>query len=296
MKLNASNFLSFHPDANAGKMAIETAQEAFDTANDALKLYDTVLDQNVKETLKKFENPSPAQDYSHESSDILGSITTHLLNAMDGHNSVSQSIYEWCGLSASLLATYVKLFDGGNASKQNAQKTILIKVLENGMKQMGKALGKLGICASEFRGTSAMLATLLVQLGKDYDENSEYFRQKIKQILRESSSAAAQISGPSGATGIASTVIEERLIAELKERFKSIREYHENSKKIVDQAIVDIEQSKEKLNEKIQKIGEQKEKIDKTGSYTPTDEQRKSLVQTVENFISNCNEYRRKHA
>lgn len=257
------------------------------------------MNQIIKETLSKLDKPAPAADYSHKSADFLGRIKTHLMNSKDAYDSATQSIYEWCGLSKSLLATYIKLSNDGNASKQTAQNTMLVKVLENGMKQMERAQEKLDVCAANLNATSETLTALGTQMYNDYDENSEYFRRKMEHILRESSDAAAQISGPSGATGIASTVIEEKLIDELRERLNSIREFHQNSKVTADQAFIDIKQAKEKLNEKIQMISERKARIGETKSYTPTDnmaEFRKGLIESAERLITNCNEFRNKNA
>lgn len=283
-------------------MAIKTSKDAIDTVNDALKLYNEVLDRivpwkDLKEALKKLD--TSAAEYSYRSADLVGNIKTHLLNTIDAYDGVTQNIYEWCGLSTSLLTTYAKLFNDGNTSKQTAQKTLVVKVLENGMKQMEKAQRNLDVCTTNLNKTSEYLTSLGTQLYNESDENSEYFRHKMGHIKRESHEAAAEISGPSGATGIASTLIEEKLTREFKERLNSIREFHENLKVTVDQAFVGIEQTEEKLNDKLQKISELKSRVAETKTYALIDnvaELCNSLIESTQILIAKCNEYRNKHA
>lgn len=283
-------------------MAIATAKEAIDTANDALNLYNKVLDQIVpwngfKEMIKKYD--MGGADYSHESANLIGKIKTQLLNVKDEYDSATQTIYEWCGISINLLKTYINLFNGGDASKQTVQKKFVANVLDNGMKKIQKAQEKLDDVIVYLNKTSEHLTALGNRLYNDYDENSEYFRHRKERIVRQSHQAAEEKSGPTGATGIASTLIEEKLLRELKERLNSIREFNENLKTTVDQALIDAKQTKEKLDAKMQRMNELKTRVAESEPYALDDhvaELRNSAIQSAENLIANCNDYRNNHA
>lgn len=82
------------------------------------------------------------------------------------------------------------------------------------------------------------------------------------------------------------------------EKLSSIREFHENLRAQANQAFVDINAIKEKLNDKIQAIDEQKARVSETKSYAVDDlvtELRNSAIESANNLIANCDEYINKH-
>lgn len=135
-------------------------KEAIDTANDALELYNKVLDQLVpwkgfKEEITKLDTAT----LSRENADHAGNVKTQLLNVIDEYDSATQSIYEWCALSESLLKTYIAL-QGGDAAKQAMQRKFVANVLDHGMKKIVKAQGHLDECIDCFSKTSEHLTPL----------------------------------------------------------------------------------------------------------------------------------------
>lgn len=222
-------------------MTIKTAKDAIDTASGALDLYNKVLDQTVpwngiKDQITKLDTDVTA--CSRENANHIGSVKTQLLNVIDEYDSATQAIYEWCGLSTSLLNTYIALFTNNTESKQKLQKKFMANVLDHGIKNIQKAQGKLDQCINYFNLTSGHLASL------------------------------------------ESCPIKENLTP------------------TVDKALIDTKQTKEKLDEKLQKMNELKTQIGDSEPYVVDDaatEGHHVVIESAQQFIANCNQYRDHH-
>lgn len=262
------------------------------------------MDQNVpwesfKEVVKDLGTTST--DYSRVSADLVGNIQTELMNAIDTYNSATQSMYEWCGTTKQLLSTYVNLFHDGNASKQMVQTGSLINILENQKQKIETAQTELATCTEHLNSIAQFSALLENRLNHDFDDSSEYFRSKLARILRKSHDPAVEKCHwipwcGNGSTDIDST--EEKLTRELKEKLSSIRQFHENLKAQAYQAFVDVRAIEEKSNDKIEAIDEQKTRVGQIEAYDVLDliaELRSSAIESANNLIANCDEYRNKH-
>lgn len=142
-------------------MTIKTAKEAIETANDALNLYHKELDQLVpwnglKEEITKLDTAT----YAREKADQVGNVKTQLLNVIDEYDSATQTIYEWCGLSTTLLKTYANLFNGSDVAKEVMQTKFVANVLDHGIKKIQKTQGNLDECIVSFTKTSEHLTSL----------------------------------------------------------------------------------------------------------------------------------------
>lgn len=223
-------------------MSIEISKEAIEIANEALNLYNKELDQVVpwkglKEEITKLDTNVVA--CSHESADRIGNLKTELLNIIDEYDSATQTIYEWCGLSAGYLKTYINLFDANNESKRKLQKKFVTNVLEHGTKKIEKAQENLDQCIDCFNRTSGHLASL----------------------------SSSEVNG--------------------------------NLKPTIDQALAKTKQTKDKLNEKMQKMKELKIEVIKSEPEEvlsdSVNELRQRTIASAEQLIANCNEYRKNH-
>lgn len=154
-------------------------------SSEALALYDRVLDQVVpwKEfnaTLVELDNYR--KDYSIESATLIGEIKTLMMDGIDAYVAASQSVYEWAGLVIPLLKAYLKLFDCHNPKNAEGQKTILLKVLDQGLIKMLAAQEHLGRSSGSFNQATGRLTTLHSRFEYEFQENSDFVQNKITQI------------------------------------------------------------------------------------------------------------------
>lgn len=279
------------------KLAIETAQEAIKTVDSALDLYNKVLDQVIPwkvfrealEDLEKFR-----KDYSAESATLLGEIKTALLNAMDAYFWASQSIYEWCGLVVPLLTTYIQLFNGINPVKSAAQKILLLKVLDDAMAKMNKSQGELANSATSLNDAAGKLTALNTRFANEFDEKSAFFQSKVDGIRI----TGASFGGLFG-INIAADNLEEKLLPELKERLNSIKQFYGHLEDKVSKAFADIDGTKLKLKDEIRMIGDLKTQTEETRPYVDLDNVealRDTIIESTNNLITKCNEYRERHS
>lgn len=291
-------------DTVGAKLTIETAKQAIDTANDGLNLYNKVLDQSVptksfKESIEKLH--SLHDEYSRESAELVSNIKTKLVGVIDEYDSAIQGIYEWCGTMKPVLGTYISLFNEGSASKQTMQKKFIVQLLETQKQKIENTQIHLGDCVENLDSVSKYLTSLKFHLNKDFDENGEYFQCTIKQSLRESHDPTTTSFKWASCFGKGSSNIdsmEEKLIRELKEKLRAVREFYENLKVQVDQAIIDVKQTQEKLTNQMKVNDELKARVSETKMYAVNGDiigLQNSVIGSANNLIAHCDEYRYNH-
>lgn len=79
---------------------METVQGGIETADEALTLYDSVLDRIIpwdefNATLAELDKYRT--EYSVETSTLVGEVKTLIMNGIDAYFSASRNVYEWCG-------------------------------------------------------------------------------------------------------------------------------------------------------------------------------------------------------
>lgn len=288
------------------KEVIKITKEGINTINNALGLYNKVLDQIVPwqkfdETVKELDRYR--DDYSNESAELVGKIKTLIKNAQDCYFSATQSIYEWCGLTTKLLAIYLDLFNKRTSKTYEAQRALLIKVLEDGIVKMSAGQDKILQCSAYFNNVSGDLTVLHSRFGNEFNSNSSYVLGKINRIREEAYAGAISgiCGGPFGliiSYAIAAGVAEGQLIPELMSRLKEVQNFYDNLKAIIDKTNVDIDSTKRKLQEEVSNIGEMKTQTDSTKTLIPMDELdalRDSILDAVNTLIAQCNEYQKRH-
>ncbi|HEI0091691.1 TPA: hemolysin HlyE, partial [Escherichia coli] len=132
---------------------VETVKTAIDTADKALDLYNKVLDQVIpwntfNDTVKELSRFK--EEYSQSASTLVGEIKSLLMNSQDRYFEATQVVYEWCGVTTQLLTAYLSLFNEYDEKKASAQKTILIKVLDDGIIKLEKAQQSLHASSQSF--------------------------------------------------------------------------------------------------------------------------------------------------
>jgi hemolysin E len=287
------------------KDAITLAKDAMDAGEQALALYNQVLDQVIPwktfeqtvESLGKYQ-----KDYSTQAGALVGDVKTLLLTAQDNYLAATQSVFEWCGLSAELLTGYVTLFDNFNANNATAQKSILLKVLGDGVTKMEAAQKSLQQSSQSFNGAAGKLITLNAQLKSDFDQGSSYFDAQVAKLRKEAYGGAAvgAVAGPLGliiAYSIAAGVLEGQMIPQLKEGFAKVEKVYSTMTGMVNKAGADIDTAKGKLQAEVKRIGEMKEQTEATRIYVDLDALMVDTLKTSANrLIAQCKVYRAAHS
>lgn len=284
----------------AVKAGLEVAKEGIDTLDKGIDLYNKILDKVVpwselNQTITKLDKYR--SDYSKEAAALIGEIKTKMMDGMDAYFRATQSVYEWCGLAVRLLTTYTTLFKGQmNQGKFNAQRTLLLKVLDDGIKKMTDGQKQLGDSSSSFNVAAGKLTSLNHRLATDFSQNSEYFQSQISRIRAVAYASAAPFTllGLSIAAG----VVEGKLIPELKAKMASIEKWYKDVTAEVEKSFKNIDDTKAKLKEEIRHIGDLKVQTETTKTYIELDdtpEMKEEVLTSVADLIKKCKEYQNRH-
>ncbi|KAJ6633170.1 Hemolysin E [Pseudolycoriella hygida] len=292
--------------AAAIKEVIEITKEGIETINKALDLYNKVLDQIVpwetyEETVKELDRFR--SDYSNESAQLVGEVKTLIKNAEDNYFSATQSIYEWCSLTTRLLKIYLDLFEKRTSKTYEAQRALLVKVLDDGLTKMSAGQAKLEQCSMNFNNVAGKLTTLNTTLANDFDTKSSYFLGQVDKIRKEAylGAAAGFVLGPFGAIisySIAAGIVEGKLIPELQAKMQEVKGFFEKLQGTIEQTNVDIDSTKGKLKDEVKSIGVLKVQTEETKQLIPLDyldELRDTILESVNNLIKECDAYQKRH-
>lgn len=264
-------------------MAIASISETMD-------LYNNAVDQAIpwaklKEINRKL-GQSGSESFSKQSANRIGNIKTQLLYAIDAYDSATQSVYEMCGVVSPVLSRYVQLFDSPNPAKLAVQKNLLTSLLENVLKQLTKAQDELTNTVSALKRASEEFKALLDQLKIDYNENDNYFKKRVSQIVRQKSGFWSFFRKKQ---------IEQEAIAELRAKLTPIQAFYKGASEIVRQAQITLGQTTSKLNKNIQTIGQQKTQVSASNAEDAS-RIHDTIIQSAQALIAKCQEYHQRHA
>lgn len=265
-----------------------------------MDLYNKILDKIVpwaelNQTITKLDKYR--SDYSKEAAALIGEVKTLMMDGMDAYFRATQSVYEWCGLAIKLLNTYTTLFKGKmNQSKFNAQRVLLLKVLEDGIKKMENGQKQLGDSSSSFNNAAGKLTSLNHRLATDFNQNSEYYQSQISRIRAVAYGAAAPFTFLG--LSIAAGVVEGKLIPELRTKMASIEKWYKDVTAEVQNSFKNIDDTKAKLKEEIRHIGDLKVQTETTKTMVELDdtpELKEEILGSVADLIKKCKEYQTRH-
>lgn len=278
---------------------METAREGIKTVGEVLTLYDRVLDRvipwkELNETLVELDKFR--KDYSAESGALIGEIKTLMMNGIDRYFIASQSVYEWASLVTPLLTGYILLFNGKTAKSTAAQKELLLRVLDDGIRKLTDSQEYLHKSSTSFNEAAGKLTTLQSRFNIEFQEKGEFIQSKISKV-RIGAYTSGALFGIPGLL-IAYYVAEGKFVPKLMEKLKTIETFYDNLHETVDQAANDIENTKKTLTDEIKHIGEIKVKTQETKTFVGLDdvpELRDTVIQSAHELIAKCTEYREKH-
>lgn len=283
---------------------VEIVKDGLEAGDKALDLYNKILDQLIPwktfeetiDNLTKYE-----KDYSNAAGEIVAQVKTLLLNSRDEYFKATQSVFEWSSVASQLLTAYVQLFENYNQEKAKAQKSILLKVLTDGIDKMTVAQASLHASSKSFNDASGHISSLRTQLNNDFVEGSNYYDMQVDKLRKEAYGGAAVglVLGPFGlliSYSIAAGVLEGKLIPALKEKLEEMKEHFEALEGIISKASDDIDGAKTKLQEEIVVIGNMKSQTETTSLYVEYDDLMLNLLKdSARKLIDQCSMYIERH-
>lgn len=281
------------------KLVMDTVKESIDGASGALSLYDKLVERIIpwkdfNETIVELDKFR--KDYSNESGQLLGEIKTHMMNGINAYFIASEVIYEWASLSASQLKLFIKLFSAHGARRSEAQKQILVKILDSGIKKMTTAQEELGKSSSSFNSGGGRLSLLRSRFLHEFDEKSEYFKSKVKKI-RIGSYIGSAIFGIPGII-LGPKLVNKFYIRKLKKKMNKVKLFYDNLDEKVAQATVAIEDTKKILKTEIQHISDLKIQTQRTEFFVNLDsvpDFRDTIISSANDLIDRCESYKTRH-
>lgn len=270
-------------------------EKIFESANKALEIYNKTLDGVIPwnifhEVITTLEDHQGR--YSSESGRLVGTVKTLLMNSEDHYFSATQSIYNWCGESIPLLEAYVELFNNYDKERAEAQKTLLLLVLDSGILKMDDAITMLNQSGMSLNDASGQLETLGNQLNLDFKEGSKVHEQEIEKVRN-----GQWMAWVNPIAGLIITIVNEvDTIPKLKENMKQVEQFYGNLKVQVDRATDTITEAKIALKQEIVVIGDLRSQTASTRSFVPIGHLiRKKLEESVNNLVTQCSNYRTSH-
>lgn len=264
------------------EMAIEAVSEALD-------LYNHAVDQAVPWAKLKELNTKldlSGSEFSKQSADRVGNIRTKFLNTFDAYDSATQSIYELSGYLSSTLAKYIQLFKISKPAALTVQKKLLNSALDTSVSHLTKAQKDLTNTVSALSSVSEEFKALLDQLKIDYNQNSNFFKNRLNKIVQEKSGFGSIFKKKQ---------IQQEAIAELRAKIKPIETFYTDAGASVQQAIVNFAETPSKLHENLEIIEQQKTQLG-TSSAGDASENRDAIIHSAQALIDKCKEYLQKHA
>lgn len=281
---------------------IEIAKQGFKIVHRGFEFYNVVVPQivpwiSIEENVKKLDLYSG--DYSLRAAEIIGEIKTMAYNATDNYFSANQTLREWCGLSSKLLSTYKTLFDKHDESNFPAQKQLLLKVLDDGLKNITAAHVKLEEVSSNFSSISGKSIALLAQLAIDFDNNSQFVNSLNARIRREATATNGDVSAPFGLIlphSVAARAVQGQIIPEMQEKFIEIKDFYEHFKGTIERANTDIKNAKKNLDTEIGNDGYQSASTIQNQTFTPLEMERlhDDIIGFVDSIVIQCQEFKLK--
>lgn len=288
------------------KQAIQMTKGGIEAMNNALGLYNKVLDQIIpwkafQDTVRELDRYS--SDYTAESARLVHEIKILMNDAHDSYNGATQCIYEWCTLAKQFLGNYRQLFEKRPSNAYDQMKALLIQVLDNGTVKMSAGQTKLQQSSMNFNNASGKLTTLHSRFTNEFDSKSSYYAGKVAQIRKEAyaGAAAGVVGGPLGlliAYAVAAGTVEGKLIPELNQKLNEIKNFFDHLKSLIAQSNTDIDATKNKLQAEVKNIGVMKTQNEETKTLIPLDELdvlRDNILGSVNNLIAQCDEYQKRH-
>lgn len=240
-------------------------------------------------------------DYTKESSEISNEIKVLLEDAAANYLSSTQNIYEWCSSAKGFLSKYRQLFETSTSETPEAQKALLLTMLDDGLTKMSPRQVKFEQYSMNFKNAAEKLTTLQSQLANDFDAKSRYFESKVNEMEKAAYAGSTNfLSGPFGlivSYSPSSGAVRSRLVPALQKKLNEVKHFVTNLSESIDATNSHIDTTEVKLRDEISKIGDLKDQIERTDAipFDQLDAIRDNVLGSVDSLIGECETYQKDH-
>ena len=284
----------------------EIAKAGLVSVSDVLKLYDGAVNDVIpwelfRQTIEDLKNSE--KEYSDVAAELVGKVQTHLLNSSDEYESSLEEVNRWCKMAVPVLGQFMSLFEHTtNKDVAEAQKILLLQVLDDGADQIGKAITKLEASTKSFNDAQGLITTLTNQLDTDFKQGSSYYKAAVQKVRIQAYCGAATgvvFLGPIGLAisySIAAGVTEGHLIPKLEKAFNETKKMFEKLLDTVAEARASIESAKKSISQEIRVLGDVSAKINSTKSFATSWARAPSVLfdglkKSTNELIDMCKQY-----
>ena len=253
--------------ATGGISAVKQAMTVISDLMDA-----TIPWKDFREIIKRLKESK--DQYSNEAASVVGEVAKLLLDSSDSYVLSVNNVDNWCKSAVQHLEVYLNLFAGTkDKGTAEAQKILLLTVLNDGQAAISKALDDLNTCNERFNVLTAKLIELETIFENDFRESSAYFENSLKQLRKRAYGGAAAgvlFFGPIGLAisySIAAGVVEGNMVPELKRAFRATRQKFANLQKTLVKAKTVLQSAKDDINEEITRLNNISSQISTTNGF-----------------------------
>lgn len=283
-------------DSNDSKQTDhDIAAKSVEGASKVMDVYDKKMDKVIPwdvfhETCTELEKGLGR--YGPVSGMLVGEIKTAMLNSENNYFQATTSIYGWCGEAIPLLDGYLELFKGYDKNNAEAQKELLLEVLETGLKKMDIALGQVNQSIANFGIAAGKLNTLDNQLELDYKEGSKIMQEEIAKLRNQQ--WWAWLFPP---MGLGLTIMNEvSSIPDLKRSIADLQAFFQGLRGHVTTAIDTITKARDELKRETIIIENLKCQTKVTRTFVGLKAAIKNIIERhANNLIKKCLDYRDRH-
>lgn len=267
--------------------------EALISISNLLESYDVELDQNGPwkelktyfEELYRYKN-----EYSKEGAGSIDEVRAQLKDGNNEYSTLTHLIREWCDVIKDLL----RIFKGRAHATDNAQ--VLIAMLGEAINRFKTVQCSLIKTSRHFCSLKAKMFFLLDDLDTDFDENSDFMEKQVKKLENTTSDNVASAFGLISPLYRNKRTRRKDIIAQLKQRLESVKQFHANGRAKIDLANSVIKNVSSLTDESIPAIEVQKTLIERFGRNLHFNTKNLSKIRGEINHITyRCEKYLQAH-
>ena len=243
---------------------IMLAKSAVSAVNHAMAVINELMEATIpwKDFREIIQVLKESKDqYSVKAAEVGGEVAKLLLDTSDSYVSSVNIVDNWCKSAVQLLEVYLNMFssieDKGTAE---AQKQLLLTVLNEGKEALSKAFDYLNGCNEHLNTLTSKLIALHGILENDFNDKSEYFAASLKRLRIKAYLRGAAVTAMSAAFGpiafaIASIgtvgIVEGRMVPQLKKAFQATGQKFDDLKIALEEANTVIKNARDDIKEEI---------------------------------------------
>lgn len=282
--------------ATTEKEQVKVVTEAFASVSKALQLYDNALDQQVPwEDLKIYlkELHRYKSEYSKESAQLVREVAVKLTNGYDGYLMTTNQVQIWCDIITMISTVYE---EGIKNIESASLVPTLVGLFDHTVTQLKAAQTALSTTSGHFSNLTGKMGILIACLERDFNENSEFFKKQVDKLESTTASNASTSFGLLSLRFDNKDAAREDIVAKLKQRLASVKQFHANVQKKINSANAVVYNVNFVANDTIPVIEKHKEQIEKIpGTTTFGTESQNAIKAAFKNVTDQCKAYSGRH-